>query len=393
MMTLRQLLQITAGCAGSGVALVLTYHRLRRDRWATVRRHPWSSVRYVYQSLAIYQFAWRVDKAYSLLPPPIDALGVLNGGDQILAQILASGPETFQSKPSNRQQIESLMDCVYGLVKSVRLTGATPVLLDMGAGKALFTRAMYEALGRQVATIAMDLRGPKVRDHFYDPPPVVEDDNDDMVSTPEEQHRDTCSSSKQTDKPFTRIVADVNRLSSRTVRLGSALQEGKHGGVIAITKHLCGGATDGSIVALCASPLDDFVGACCLAPCCHQKTLKAQYCNVAFLESQGFCETHIGLRGSEEDSDFRTFGMLISMSKSDDLKHWEYKKSTLLRLLGIPRARELGFKVRRILEEGRIRYLEAKGFDAHLVRYCETTVTFDNLAIIATRVSVDDVNV
>jgi hypothetical protein len=384
-MTVRQLLQITAGCAGSGVALVLTYHRLRHDRWATVRRHPWSSVRYVYQSLAIYQFAWRVDKAYSLLPPPIDALGVLKGGDEVLAQILASGPETFQSKPSNRQQIESLMDCVYGLVKSVRLTGATPVLLDMGAGKALFTRAMYEALGRQVAAIAMDLRGPKVRDHFYDPPTSVDDE-----ITLEEQHRNAVRSNHQNDKPFTRIVADVNRLSSRTVRLGSALQEGKHGGVIAITKHLCGGATDGSIVAICASPLDDFVGACCLAPCCHQKTLKAQYCNVAFLESQGFCETHIGLRGSEEDSDFRTFGMLISMSKSDDLKHWEYKKSTLLKLLGIPRARELGFKVRRILEEGRIRYLEANGFDAHLVRYCENTVTFDNLAIIARRVSVDD---
>lgn len=383
-MTLRQLLQIAAGCAGSGAALVVTYQRLRRDRWATVRRHPWSSVRYVYQSLAIYQFAWRVDKAYSLLPPPIDALGVLKGGDEILAEILASGPETFQSKPSNRQQIESLMDCVYGLVNNVRLAGATPVLLDMGAGKALFTRAMYEALGRQVAAIAMDLRGPKVRDHFYDPPTIIDDE-----ITREAHHCNAGSSNTQNDKPFTRVVADVNRLSSRSVRLGSALQEGKHGGVIAITKHLCGGATDGSIVAICASPLDDFVGACCLAPCCHQKTLKAQYCNVAFLESQGFCETHIGLRGNEEDSDFRTFGMLISMSKSDDLKHWEYKKSTLLKLLGIPRARELGFKVRRILEEGRIRYLEAKGFDAHLVRYCENTVTFDNLAIIATRVSVD----
>jgi hypothetical protein len=87
-----------------------------------------------------------------------------------------------------------------------------------------------------------------------------------------------------------------------------------------------------------------------------------------------------------EDSDFRScFGMLISMSKSGDLKDFEYKKSPLLKLLGTSRAQQLGYKARRILEEGRIRYLDANGFDAHLVRYCDNSVTFDNLAIIATR--------
>jgi hypothetical protein len=360
---------IATGCAGSGAALALAYIHLQQDRWVKVRRHPWASVRYIYQSFKIYQLAWRLDRAYSLLPVAVDAQEVLEGGDEVLDKIFAEGPETFQEKPSNRKQIESLMDCVCGLVQSMRETGATPLLLDMGAGKALFSRALYEALDRKVAVVAMDIRGRKSGDHFYDPPPVSE----------------TNSKKDNDEKPFTRIVANVHRLVSRTI--DPPLHEGKNGGVICITKHLCGGATDGSIKALCASPLEDFVGACCLAPCCHQKTLKEQYCNPAFLESQGLCRTHIGLRGGVEDPDFRTFGMLISMSKSHDLKEWEYKKSALLKLLGPSRAQQLGYKARRILEEGRIRYLRANGFEAHLVRYCDSSVTFDNLAIIATRYS------
>jgi hypothetical protein len=379
MISSRSLFHIAAGCAGSSVALLVSYHRLRRDRWVTFRRHPWSTVRYVYQSLAIYQLAWRVDRTHSRLVPPVDAMAVMEGGDEILSAILASGPDTFQSKPSNRAQIHSLMDCVSDLVQHVRGTGVIPIVLDLGAGKALFTRAIYEALGRQVSAVAMDLRGPKVRDHFYDPP-IHGDGAHDMCGA------DAPPGNDNDPRSFTRVVADVNHLSSD----GWLPQDvdRQPASIVAITKHLCGGATDGSIRALCNPPLVELVGACCLAPCCHQKMLKSEYCNVAFLESQGFCQTHVGLRGNVEDSDFRTFGMLISMSKSDDLKKWEYKKSTLLKLLGIPRARQLGVKVRRILEEGRIEFLKANGFEAHLVRYCDDTVTFDNLAIIATRIPI-----
>ena len=110
----------------------------------------------------------------------------------------------------------------------------------------------------------------------------------------------------------------------------------------------------------------------------------------------------MGLRGKKiVDNDFRTFGMLISMSKAarargageggggggGGLRDFEYKKSVLLSLLGFDRACELGDKVRRILEEGRIRYLrDSCGFDdVRLVRYCDREVTGDNLALIARR--------
>jgi hypothetical protein len=77
--------------------------------------------------------------------------------------------------------------------------------------------------------------------------------------------------------------------------------------------------------------------------------------------------------------------MLICMSRVTDLLDFEYSKSTLLKLLGFKRARDLGRKARRLFEEGRMRYLRDHGFDAHLVRYCDESITGDNLAIIARR--------
>lgn len=340
---------------------------LKRNRWALLRTHPWRCVRYTFQCVCTHHFAWRLDRAFNQLPPPEDSLLVFPGGVQVLDEILANGPDTFQKKPTNRAQIESLMECVCCLVEDIRQTDAKPLVLDIGAGKALLTRAIYEALDRTVAVVALDSRRPKTDSHrtgdqFYDPNP--KDGNVDSGG----------------DEPYTRIVADVRNLAARTV---VPLQKSKHGGVIAITKHLCGGATDLSLMALCDPPLNDFIGACCLAPCCHQKTRKGQYCNVPFLESMGFCQTHIGLHGVVQDNDFRIFGMLISMSRSTQLQTFEYKKSLILSLLGFPRVKQLGRQARRLLEEGRMRYLRDHGFDVHLVRYCDESITSDNLAIIA----------
>jgi hypothetical protein len=355
-------------CAGLAILLPASFAWIQRDRWAVVRTHPWSRVRTVYKNVAVYHLAWRLDRAYARLTPPLDDLQSLPGSSIVLDKILATGPDTYQKKASNRLQIQSLLNCVCDLVHIVRQKGRTPLVLDIGAGKALFTRAVYEALDRTVAVIALDSRRPKKASHktgdmFYDPLPTDIDKG-------------------KGDKPYTRIVGDVRYLAAKTL---VPLRESKNGGAIAITKHLCGGATDGSIVALCKEPLMDFVGACCFAPCCHQKTKKDQYCNIQFLESMGFCHTHIGLRGGIQDTDFKNFGMLISMSRAKDLQDFEYKKSHLLDLLGFARASQLGRQARRILEEGRVMYLRDHGFDVRLVRYCDDNITGDNLAIIATK--------
>jgi hypothetical protein len=364
------------------ITLMFAHKQLERDRWALVRTHQWRWVRHVYQSLSIYHFAWRLDFATKTLPVPKDALKLHPSSSHILNEILQTGPQTFQSKPTNRVQIESLMECVCSLVPGIvhQSGGATPLVLDVGAGKALFTRAIYEALDRKVAAVALDSRRQHDEDQFYDPP----------LTSKRTRRMDETDDSNDTfdDAPYTRIVADVRSLSShKNNLLPVLLRDSKGGGVISVTKHLCGGATDESLMAMCAPPLDEFVGACCLAPCCHQKIRRRdQYCNMPYLESVGFCKTHIGIRGGVQSPDLKTLGRLICMSRVEELKSFEYRKSKLLQLLGFRRASALGRKARRLLEEGRIRYLQDHGFeDAHLVRYCDESITGDNFAIIGTK--------
>jgi hypothetical protein len=312
----------------AGMAGCLLYSS--KNRWDFYRRNRFACVRNMYHSFEIYHFARKLDRACSKLPEPEDASVVFPGGAKVIDKILRMGPDTYQKKPSNVKQIESLLTSVCGLVDEVESKGVTPLVLDIGAGKALYTRAIYEALDRKVACCALDSRKGSAKDQFYDPPE---------------------SSMRDADRPFTRVVADVRYLAYKTM---THLQDSKHGGCIAVTKHLCGGATDASLMALCVSPLDAFVGACCFAPCCHQKMKKQQYCNVPFLEAEGFCKTHVGLRGEVQDNDFRVFAMLISMSKTSDIRDFEYKNARILDLLGFPRAQQLGRQARRLLEEGRM---------------------------------------
>jgi hypothetical protein len=280
-------------------------------------------------------------------------------------------------------QIESLVQRVCELVRVVaaQATSGTPdvtpplapLVLDLGAGKALFTRAVYEALGRRVAVVALDCRdGSDGHDLFYDPPPP---------------HEALSESSRSTAALYTRVVADLGKHGQLAKSMKEPLRAAgaTRNSVVAVTKHLCGGFTDSTLMELCTPPLNDFVGAACLAPCCHQKILKKEYCNMPFLIAAGFCSTHTGVRGGDQDIDFRTLGMLIQMSRATSLQEWEYAKSPLLQLLGFERVRSLGRKSRRLLEEGRMRYLRDRGFDARLVRYCDEATTSDNLAIICTK--------
>ncbi len=78
------------------LGLLLAVTMLRRDRWAAIRRARWRWVRQQYQAVAIYHFAWRLDRACAQLPPPADALEALPGGSDLLDEILADGPNTYQ---------------------------------------------------------------------------------------------------------------------------------------------------------------------------------------------------------------------------------------------------------------------------------------------------------
>ena len=73
---------------------------------------------------------------------------------------------------------------------------------------------------------------------------------------------------------YLRVVADVNNGRQLNARMKEPLTHTSPEGIIALSKHLCGGATDCILRSLCSEPLEDYVGAACIAPCCHQKIRK-----------------------------------------------------------------------------------------------------------------------
>ena len=109
-------------------------------------------VRDAYRRCAVYHFVWKLERAARQLPAPARARASGDGG--VVESIVAAGPKTYQGKASNVAQIESLLGCVQRLLGRVDARRLT--VLDLGAGKALLTRAVYEASGRRVAVIALD---------------------------------------------------------------------------------------------------------------------------------------------------------------------------------------------------------------------------------------------
>lgn len=325
-----------AAAAGTAAWLLL-----RRDRWRAIRCHPWAVVRWQYKRFAIYAFARRLDAAVALLEPPTEP------GDawppDVVDAVLADGPDTYQRKESHRLQVRALLALVHGL--------RPRTVVDLGAGKALLSRCCYEAFGRKVRVVALDQRKITKHDALYDPLDLHDGD-----------------------AAYQRVIGDVAAFEACL---------GEDSGVVCVSKHLCGSATDAALAGVCGASMVD---ACVLAPCCHQKAKKQDYANVAFLEARGFCREHVGLRGGQQDNDFRTLLWLVSFSKSSDVQAWEHRRRVMTRILGFARCRELGLKARRLLEEGRLRYLRDRGFEAKLVRYVDGGVTPDNLAIVAVRV-------
>ena len=356
----------------SGAALVAATRWAlgRRFRCAALRRHRWGWVRGLHTVWAVHSFARRLELACRALPAPLDATAPLDGGGAVLAAVLAEGVDTFQRKPSNLAQIESLLECVCALLPAARARAPTAAVVDLGAGKALLTRAVYEALRRRVSVVAIDTRRESPKDRFYDPKPRSAQgggDGDDEA-------------------PYARVVGDVGDLA----RLALPLPPEARGGVVVIAKHLCGSATDAGLRALCApdGALAAWAAACCIAPCCHQKARPAAHCNRRFLAERGFGadDTERTRGGAVSEREFRTLTMLVQISRAADARGFAgYKRSNFLRVLGFRRCRELGRLARRLLEEGRLRYLREHGWDARLVRYVDASVTPDNLAIIATK--------
>ena len=68
------------------VAVLALSAGIKRDRCAALRCNWLPVVRWQFQAVSIYHFAWRLDRACRALPAPIDALGVMPGASAVRFQ-------------------------------------------------------------------------------------------------------------------------------------------------------------------------------------------------------------------------------------------------------------------------------------------------------------------
>jgi hypothetical protein len=280
------------------------------------------------------------------------------------------------------------------------------VLIELGGGKGLLSRVVAH-IDANTTVVTVDRRAPSIAATFADHDGAA----DAVVDVPAgvaAAATDAAAPGAESagDARVTRVVQDIRdvRLASIARRLGQPAARR-----LAVTgKHLCGDASDWAVQ--CCTAEDGSAAALrtvVLVPCCHPQlsdALTAPFMG-GLLAQLTLVERRLLCRLIEDAKLLRAQGAGSARKQAAGgggaVKRW----GTLISTLGDAandadldvrdltarwarqRARLLGFGrvARRVVEEDRMRALEARGFACTLVEITPTALTPDNLAIVARR--------
>ncbi|CAO3698829.1 unnamed protein product [Rhizopus stolonifer] len=172
--------------------------------------------------------------------------------------------------------------------------------------------------------------------------------------------------------------------------------------VVAFSKHLCGCATDITLKCLMnyvehekslgrSEPISGIV----IAVCCHQLCRYEMYPNTEYLESIQMDKTEFermckmsswGISGEREDQENNTEENAEENEHGESFEEEEDTDQTTNHFTGLDRAQreKIGYQCKRILDTGRVKFLEKFGFNAKLVYYVDPSTSLENCALIAT---------
>ncbi|RIB12853.1 methyltransferase TRM13-domain-containing protein [Gigaspora rosea] len=191
--------------------------------------------------------------------------------------------------------------------------------------------------------------------------------------------------------PVLRVGMDIKDLDL------SKLDFVKDSKIIAYSKHLCGSATDVTLKSLVnysklnknENPIIGII----IALCCHQLCQYHMYPNHQYLEDIGITNDDFkrictmsswaicGQRSrhndkhSDDDDDDHTCDNSAEPDDDDNNVHYSG--------LDYSSREALGYKCKRILDYGRLKYLQENGFDVELIYYVESSTSLENLALMA----------
>lgn len=155
---------------------------------------------------------------------------------------------------------------------------------------------------------------------------------------------------------FVRLQADIADIDLKRVNL--------IGAVICVGKHVCGGATDLSLVSVLRSGVE--LEGAVLATCCHHRCTLSTFIGSEVLSSLGMSET-------EQMQLFKA----SSWGPSGAVRLEEGQEAVSMA------KSEAGLKAKRIIDIARVLYLSDVGLSGRLFQYCDNSLTPENMVLVA----------
>ncbi|XP_047538754.1 tRNA:m(4)X modification enzyme TRM13 homolog isoform X2 [Vanessa atalanta] len=194
-----------------------------------------------------------------------------------------------------------------------------------------------------------------------------------------------------------RLRADLANLALERVPAVRASEA-----VVGYAKHLCGVATDYALRCITSTGVLDKVSGVALATCCHHRCERAACLASRPLQSLGIDAEDFNVLlgvvswatcgdGRSRDArkrtpaDSRTHARTQTRAEVTDVDGENYGTKNLN--LSQERRELIGKRAKMLLDWGRVLYLKELGFDAQLVYYVPSTVSLENVCIVAKKIS------
>ncbi|AAS51757.2 ADL163Wp [Eremothecium gossypii ATCC 10895] len=192
-----------------------------------------------------------------------------------------------------------------------------------------------------------------------------------------ELHARFCPSVPPDERPAPAVTR--KKIDIRDLRLAALLSPGlEH---IAVSKHLCGVATDLTLRCLAAGPRASLCGAL-IAMCCRHACNPAEYANPAYVEAL--------LARHAPDMSYDLFFLALMKMASWAVSGRrpgvpDTEVGGHFSGLAIAERERLGHLARRLVDEGRRQYFADLGYDAELLVYCERDTSREDIALLVRR--------
>ena len=145
--------------------------------------------------------------------------------------------------------------------------------------------------------------------------------------------------------------------------------------VVAIAKHLCGGATDICLTSLTREDLKNVQPTGVLiAPCCHHSCDLRTYVNIPYLEKLGLTRNQM----------IKLFASTM-WANSGSINKKKFNEMNDLGITSMERSYS-GFMAKRVINLGRILYMKNNGYEVMLKKYCNLDYSPENLIIVCHKI-------